>query len=72
MNLKKFISELKRRNVIKASIAYLAIAWILLQVFSILLPLVETPLWVLKTITLFMFIGFPNLGNIFLDLPINF
>jgi len=59
MNLKKFISELKRRNVIKASIAYLAIAWILLQVFSILLPLVETPLWVLKTITLFMFIGFP-------------
>lgn len=59
MNLAKFIAELKRRNVIKAGIAYLAVAWVLLQVFSILLPLAEAPLWVLKTITLLMVIGFP-------------
>ena len=55
----KFIAELKRRNVIKSGVAYLAVAWVLLQVFSILLPLVEAPLWVLKTITLLMIIGFP-------------
>jgi tetratricopeptide (TPR) repeat protein len=51
--------ELKRRNVYKGSLAYLAVAWIILQVFSILLPLIEAPSWVLKTITLILFIGFP-------------
>lgn len=59
MDLKNIIKELKRRNVIKAALAYLAIAWILLQVFSILLPLVEAPMWVMKTLTLIMFVGFP-------------
>ena len=59
MFLKKFIRELKRRHVIKSALAYLAVAWILLQVFSILLPLIDTPKWVLKTLTLIMLIGFP-------------
>ena len=59
MDLNKFFLELKRRNVIKAALAYLAIAWILLQVFSILLPMVDAPKWVLKTLTLIMLIGFP-------------
>jgi len=59
LDLKNIIKELKRRNVIKAALAYLAIAWILLQVFSILLPLVEAPMWVMKTLTLIMFVGFP-------------
>jgi tetratricopeptide (TPR) repeat protein len=59
MNLRKYIAELKRRNVIKAGFAYLVVAWVLLQVFSILLPLFEAPLWVLRTITLLMAIGFP-------------
>jgi len=59
MNFHRYITELKRRNVIKAGVAYLVVAWVLLQVFSILLPLFEAPLWVLKTITLLMVIGFP-------------
>jgi len=59
LNLKNIIKELKRRNVFKTALAYLAVAWILLQVFSILLPMVEAPKWVLKTITLIMLIGFP-------------
>ena len=59
MNFYKYITELKRRNVIKAGVAYLVVAWVLLQVFSILLPLFEAPLWVLRTITLLMAIGFP-------------
>ena len=59
MSYQKYISELKRRNVIKSGIAYLVVAWVLLQVFSILLPLFEAPLWVLKTITLIMAVGFP-------------
>lgn len=59
MNLKNAIEELKRRNVFKAIIAYLAFAWILLQVFSVLLPIVDSPKWVLQTITIILFIGFP-------------
>lgn len=59
MNFHKYLAELKRRNVIKAAVAYLVVAWVLLQVFSILLPLFEAPLWILRTITLLMAIGFP-------------
>ncbi len=57
--IKKFITELKRRNVFKGTFAYLAVSWVLLQVFSTLLPLVEAPLWVLKILTLTMFLGLP-------------
>ena len=30
--MSKFIEELKRRNVIKAAIAYVVVAWVILQV----------------------------------------
>ena len=55
----KFFEELKRRNVPKASLAYLVIAWVLLQVFQLLLPMVNAPEWVLKTLTLILALGFP-------------
>jgi len=57
--LKKFIEELKRRNVIKATIAYLVVAWVLLQVASILLPIINAPEWVLQLITVILTIGLP-------------
>ena len=43
MNFKQFIQELKRRNVIKASITYGAIAWLLLQAGSIIFPALNAP-----------------------------
>ena len=55
----KFFDELKRRNVIKASIAYLVVNWVLLQLLSTLLPIVDAPDWVMKTLTLLMVLGFP-------------
>jgi TolB-like protein/Tfp pilus assembly protein PilF len=57
--MSKFYDELKRRNVIKAAIAYIVVAWVLLQVLSIVLPSVEAPQWVMKTIMLIMVIAFP-------------
>jgi TolB-like protein len=57
--MKKFIEELKRRHVIKASLAYLVVAWVLLEVFSFLLPMFEAPEWVLEGITLLIAIGLP-------------
>ena len=35
MDLKKYIDELKRRNVIKSGVAYLIVAWLIAQVASI-------------------------------------
>ena len=57
--MKKFIEELKRRNVIKATLAYLVVAWVLLQFFAIILPIVDAPRWVLKILTLIISIGLP-------------
>ncbi len=59
MNLKNYIAELKRRNVFKASIAYIIVAWIIIQVASIALPTFDAPPFVLKTILFLMVIGFP-------------
>lgn len=59
MNLKNYISELKRRNVFKASVAYIIVAWIIIQVASIALPTFDAPPFVLKTILFLMVIGFP-------------
>jgi len=57
--MKKFIEELKRRHVIKSALAYLVVAWVLLQVLQFLLPLFEAPEWILKGLTLLMAIGLP-------------
>jgi TolB-like protein/Flp pilus assembly protein TadD len=54
-----FIEELKRRNVIKAAIAYAVVAWVILQVLSLILPNVGSPEWVMKTITILAIVGFP-------------
>ena len=55
----KFFEELKRRNVIKATIAYIVVAWVLLQVISIVLPNFGAPAWVFKTLMFVIVIGFP-------------
>ena len=55
----KFFDELKRRNVIKATIAYIVVAWVLLQVLSTVLPNLEAPSWVLKSLTFVIAIGLP-------------
>ena len=59
MNLKNYITELKKRNVFKASIAYIIVAWIIIQVASIVLPTFDAPPFVLKTILFLLVLGFP-------------
>lgn len=59
MNLKNYIAELKRRNVFKAAVAYLLIAWLVAQVASIFLPAFNAPPFILKTILFILIIGFP-------------
>ena len=57
MKLSKLISELKRRHVFKATIAYLAISWVIIQIASILLPAFNAPDNALKAIIFVLFVG---------------
>ncbi len=57
--MSKFFDELKRRHVIKAAIAYLVVAWVMLQVGSFLLDTFHSPDWVQQAITIFLIIGLP-------------
>lgn len=54
-----FFHELKRRNVIKVSIAYVIVAWLVLQVADVLLNNLEAPGWVFKLILLLLSVGLP-------------
>jgi TolB-like protein/Tfp pilus assembly protein PilF len=57
--MKKLIQELKRRNVFKETIAYLVVAWLVLQVFAIVLPIWNAPNWILQIITISLALGLP-------------
>ena len=54
-----FFQELKRRNVYKVAVAYAVIAWLLIQLASILFPTFEAPGWVMKAFVTIVFLGFP-------------
>jgi TolB-like protein len=58
----KFLSlfnELKRRNVFKVSIAYIVMAWLVMQVADVILNNVDAPGWVFHVILLLLGIGLP-------------
>ena len=57
--MSSFFSELKRRNVYKVAVAYAAVAWLLIQLASILFPTFEAPAWVMKAFTAAVALGFP-------------
>ena len=59
MHLTNFFAELKRRNVYKVAIAYLVVAWLLIQAASILFPTFEAPAWTMKVFITAIALGFP-------------
>ena len=54
-----FIEELKRRNVIRVSIAYVVVAWLVSQVAEFAIETFGAPDWVLKIFVVFLMLGFP-------------
>ena len=54
-----FFGELKRRNVVRVSIAYIVVGWIVVQIGEIMFEAFGTPAWVLKTVIGLIAIGFP-------------
>lgn len=57
--MKKFLEELQRRNVIKASISYLVVGWLILQVASIVFPILDINPVIQKWILIVLAVGFP-------------
>ena len=54
-----FFDELKRRNVIRVGIAYVIVAWLILQFADVVLNNIEAPGWVFQAIMLVLGIGLP-------------
>ena len=52
-------AELKRRNVFRVSIAYVVLAWLLLQVGDTLAPALHLPDWINSALAFFLILGFP-------------
>ena len=53
------IAELKRRNVFRVGVAYAIVAWLLVEVASVVLPTFEAPAWVMQVFTFLVILGFP-------------
>ena len=53
-----FVQELKRRNVFRVAIAYLAVAWLILQVADVVFDSIDEPPWVMQVLMVFLAIGF--------------
>ena len=52
-------SELKRRNVFKVAVAYIIVAWLLLQISDTLVPALLLPEWFHSAVAFLLIMGFP-------------
>jgi TolB-like protein/Tfp pilus assembly protein PilF len=52
-------AELKRRNVIRVSVAYMIVSWLLLQIADVILPTFVAPPWVMQVLVFFLVLGLP-------------
>jgi TolB-like protein/Tfp pilus assembly protein PilF len=59
VNPRNFLAELKRRNVYKVAVAYAVVAWLLIQVASIVFPTFDAPPAAMKILMVLLAIGFP-------------
>ena len=57
MDFRKIFEELTRRNVIRAVVAYLAVAWVVVEIASTLLPVFGAPPYVLKGLIYLLAVG---------------
>ncbi|HXA09965.1 MAG TPA: tetratricopeptide repeat protein [Chthoniobacterales bacterium] len=57
--LKQFFVELKRRKVYRVAVAYVVVAWVLIQVATQVFPFFEIPNWIVRLVVLALIVGFP-------------
>ena len=54
-----FLQELSRRNVVRTTLAYLAVSWLVVQVADIVLPTFDAAPWVMQTLIVVFAAGLP-------------
>src|SRR6266487_3062329 len=59
VNPTKFVTELKRRNVYRAAVAYGVVAWFLTQLTTQVFPLFEIPNSAMRFVVIALVVGFP-------------
>jgi TolB-like protein/Tfp pilus assembly protein PilF len=59
MNARTFFTELKRRRVYSVAVAYVVVAWLLIQVATQVFPFFDIPSWVVRLVVLLTIVGFP-------------
>jgi ketosteroid isomerase-like protein len=59
MNSKpSLLSELRRRNVFRVALTYAVVAWLLIQIASVFLPMLDAPEWMITALVLLLGLGF--------------
>lgn len=54
-----FFAELRRRNVFRVAIAFVVVAWLILQIVDVILPMLGLPDWVGRAVLLLLIVSFP-------------
>jgi ketosteroid isomerase-like protein len=57
-NNPSFFSELRRRNVFRVALTYAVVAWLLIEIASVLLPLVDAPESIITAFVVLLALGF--------------
>ena len=59
MNIDNFFAELKRRNVYKVAVAYIVAGWALAQGIAQVLPVFDSPNWLIRLLVVLIILGLP-------------
>jgi ketosteroid isomerase-like protein len=51
-------SELKRRNVFRVALTYAVVAWLLIEIAAVFLPMLDAPKWMITTFLALLAVGF--------------
>ena len=54
-----FLTELKRRNVVKVATGYAVVGWLVIEVAATIAPQLNFPAWVPRLVTFLILLGFP-------------
>jgi len=57
-NNASFFSELRRRNVFRVALTYAVVAWLLLEIAAVFVPMLEAPEWIITAFLVVLALGF--------------
>ena len=57
--MERFLTELKRRNVLRVAAFYAAAGWLLVQIATQVLPVFDVSTWAMRVVVVAVVLGFP-------------